>query len=347
MLTRAISRIATVVIILVIIVLAAGLGMYYEYYSPAQTRTSVSSLSVGYGGPPSCAGTTSLLLFVAEQIHAWDKYNLNVTLVNFPAGDAASLTALSNGQIQVDEANTETFGLELANGAPIKIFGQELIDGSWSLVVPANSSFTSVSQLKGSKITIATTSIGSTVWVENQLLGKAFGLQQGTDYVDQVASSVPTGYSLLQSGKVQAIMTPIPTAISFSQRQHFPIRFLANTSQVLPKPFIERSFISTNSYLQQNPSALVSFLNGFKDAYTYFANNATFSDNFISTCFGVSGSYATTIYNLMLGSFFSNPFGPSTVALNNVRTLGISAGVLNSTQAVPPASQWATNITSS
>ena len=182
--TRGITRLVATIVIVIILVLAAVAGIFFAYYTPKASSTTTTqgttsqassttsantgptNILVGYGGPPSCAGTTSLLLFVGEQIHAWDKYNINVTLVNFPAGDAASLSALSNGQIQVAETNTETFGLALSNGEPIKIFGQELIDGSWSLVVPANSSFTSISQLKNSKITIGTTAIGSTVWGE-------------------------------------------------------------------------------------------------------------------------------------------------------------------------------------
>lgn len=153
-------------------------------------------------------------LWIAKDLGLFEKYNLDVKLVNIAAGNI-SLTALLAGEVQLTTDSTSGIVSAVARGAPLAIVST---NGALPYQLVANPTIKSGQELKG-KI-VGSSRIGAgTDFLLRRILAK-LGLTPGKD-----VSLIPTGVSesdkrilLMFQGKIDATLGEADKVFQFETR---------------------------------------------------------------------------------------------------------------------------------
>lgn len=361
---RAIARVTAAIVVIVIVVIAA-VGVVVFMQSGTNTTTSTVSTTISSSSTSMMTTTTSTssqlinleygysgfipggytpqMLEAAIVLGTWKDLGLNVSLVQFPSGEGSILSAMASGSLDVGDAGPLSLAPALAGGATVKLFGAEMVDSGYAVMVLSNSNVTSLAQVNGTKFSIGMTSVGSGTWVNANLMATAEGLTQGNDYTLVALGSPNAEFAALKQGTVQSIVFPVASALAFANRLGISIRFIANSTSLLPKPWIDLGFVAPTSFIQQHQSELHLFLQGYLNAYNYYKSNETWAQGFIQNYFNVSSSIASQIYTITVGGFAGNTT-VTAPALQNALTLAENAGIITNTTNIPPVSSWYVNV---
>src|SRR5579864_1956936 len=213
------------------------------------TQSAVSAaelIRVGNAGRESFSFTPAN---IGKETGIFAKHNLDLDIAGF-GGDAKLQQAMAANAVDIGLGSGPGMAF-IAKGAPVKgiaaMAGPPLI---FALVVRADGTIKSISDLKGRKVAIST--VGSaTNWLMNEV-----SRQQGWGYDGVV--QVPIGengarVAAVKSGAVDACVVEIGTALNFADRGEG--RILMRFGDVA-KNFLMHVIFATDKIIAQKPDAL-------------------------------------------------------------------------------------------
>jgi NitT/TauT family transport system substrate-binding protein len=212
-------------------------------------------------------------LWVAKEMRLFEKYGLDVSLVNISSG-STSIQALLGGDIQIVAASGTSAVAMAANGAPVVIIGSS---GPIAYKLIAHPSITTIQGLKGKIIGSSRAGAGSD-FALRQLMTK-IGLTPGKD-----VTILPTGLSesdrrllLIMQGRIDATIGLADNVLQLEMRGQ-KLSVLADLLEM--GVWTSGSDISTTrAFLKSQPRRAKAFLMAFSEAIWMARTRRELADN--------------------------------------------------------------------
>jgi len=238
--------------------------------SEARTTTGKTTIVVA-----DAKTTHHLNLYVAKELGIFDKYNLDVQIIEVDDNAAARDLAVS-GAADVFWSCPTVAIAAIANGAPLKIISQVKVPCTSVLVVPQDSPITRLSDLNGKEIAgISPTCeavISLTVAARNA--GAVFNL-------NRLAGG--PAIAALQAGRVDGAILEEPHT-SIAELEGFKVLFREVSSSI---PC--RTINASNRFLSANADALKNFIKAVDEANAIILANPT-AENIVSIAVKYTGA---------------------------------------------------------
>lgn len=189
----------------IVIIILIALGALFFYNSDLTGRTAQTNQKVRIGVIQHAAGLPYL---VAIEKGYFEQEGVNAEYLPFASGKAVG-DALTTGQIDMGLMSyTQLFAIESRTPGAFKgalMVGDTLEQGTIPLLVPLNSTITSISQLQGKKVAIASATLLPTVKL---ILAKFFDINQTS--IETIETSLQV--EALAGGQIDALFATEPQA---------------------------------------------------------------------------------------------------------------------------------------
>lgn len=253
-----------------------------ESYEPATIR-----IGVGTGRTP------HLTALVAQQEGIFEKYNLNVELVEFSAG-IDTVNAIELGQVDVgyvaDFAGMNRLGnLSDPNDSNLRFIGRLEKTATLALYVNPDT-VSSLEDLKGKSIGLQ---LGTIVEYFNINALLAGGLT--VDDVNNVSvDSVQTGLALVEKGEIDAYWT---TYANIPKVKEYGFTELITQEEL--GLYQNSLYVTTDSYISSDSEVIARFLKATAESYEYIAENF---DQAVADISGVTGMETSIVADSLKGT---------------------------------------------
>lgn len=317
------------VIVIVILVIVAAVGIYYFTMSKG-TTSALTNVTVG-----TAVGVSEvyyLPMIVAQEKGFWAANGLNVTWQKF-LGAPPMYQAFAAGQLGVGlTAAGSTFD-SASRGIGVKLIGVYLNETEFGIIVNANSSFHSVSELNGSTFAVTATNGLEAVYAE--IIANKYHLV--FHYVQ--TGSLPNSLALLEKGQAQAMDFTVGSVAALVQAGK--LRVIYNDTDALPSPWAEFGITATNSYIQNNGPTLKKINLALSETIRFILNNPSFAEGVVENFTQSNSQVGAYVYGVLQSSW--NPsLSIGTQALSNVDNVYVQYGITPSASAASVTSIYTT-----
>ncbi|MEF2978460.1 ABC transporter substrate-binding protein [Subtercola sp. YIM 133946] len=204
------------------------------------------------------------------------KYNLNLDVKSF-LNPPASAQAITQGAVDFGFGGLTTMDQARAGGSDVVFIGALSVPTA-GVFVPKGSSIKSLSDLKGKRVGSFTALNGATTAVLQALAKKAYGVDLLTDLDGQVHVAPDAElYGLMDQGQLDAIVLDAAgTAYQVNAGNYTELVDLtADYNAKLGYSPLYLGPVTTDSYAQQNCSAVRAYNSALRDAVQYILSNSS------------------------------------------------------------------------
>jgi len=264
MLIRALNKITTSLIL--IIILSTIIGFMFFINKPINRESiNVGILPIEDSAP--------IIIANKEGLFAQEGLNVNVTL--FTSAKDRDI-ALQSGKIQIATSDPITSIIQFSQGLHIKIistlWGGYSNQSIFYILAPPNSTAKTLDDIKTIGIS-QTTIIEYVTYKLIQLAGK-----DPNSYTFVNIPNIPIRYSLLMSGKIDAVTLPDPLAsLAILKGAHI----LAST-KMYNKSIIMSVLIANSDWLSNHKDTMIKFLRTLNKAIELITSNSSRYNEFIA-----------------------------------------------------------------
>jgi len=205
-------------------------------------------------------GLTSAYHMLGIEHGIFDKYGIDLQVINFQKGGAEAAAGIASGQVDMGSFGTPIL-TGIAKGLPMKIVAAPAVKEMNFVLVAAND-ITRVEDLKG-KI-VATGALGGGVHQSFVKIINAHGLKESD--VNVVATGGTDAYMIAKSGQVAAVQTSGAPVIQIEAD---------GIGHTLAKAYdyygdYEHSYVfATNEFIANHPDAITNFLKASRESHQY------------------------------------------------------------------------------
>ncbi|MHB1517450.1 MAG: ABC transporter substrate-binding protein [Acidimicrobiales bacterium] len=263
------------------------------------------------------------------KLGVWQKLGLSVqNVVVQGAGQSAQLLAAGSADIELGTGPTDVNAI--MRGLNAKILGATgLSFKPFVLVVPANSTIKSPSDLKGH--TIGITGKGALTDYVVQQLVKREGWPVGS-VNEAPLGGLPEQLAAMKAGSIDGFVWTAGAGFALAAKGEGKIAF--SFSQFIPTQVFE-TLTASDAMITQRRAALSAYVNGWYQVARYMKDNPKQTIAFVASTYGVSTSVATQIYNYEIPGLSLDGTIPSA----NLSGMLHSAVTQGTASAPPPVSK--------
>ena len=312
---KALSTVVVLVIAIIIIV-AAALGSYFLFFQGGTTSNG-GNTNVTIGTAVGFSEVYYLPRIVAQEKGFWAQNGLNVTWQKF-LGAPAMYQSFASDQLNVGLTNAGSSFDSASRGVAVKITGVYMNTTEFGIIVPANSTAKSMSDLNGS--TFAVTATNGLEQVYTEIVAQKFHIK--VNYVQ--TGSLPNSLALLQNGQAQAMDFTVGSVAALVNAGK--LRVIYNVTNALPSPWAEFAITATNTFIQNSPGTLKKIETALSQTINYIVSNPSFAEGVILNFTKSNAAVASLVYNTIKSSW--NPsLSISATALTNVANVYVQYGI--------------------
>ena len=289
----------------------------------ACTTTSVpATADIGQENPDIVVAevptTSAAGLYIAAQEGFFQAAGLNVTIK--PVASLAGITPeLLSGSVQVELGQWTTAIDAVAGGAQLHALAAANSSGPGltSLVTPAGSKITSLSQLRGEKVLVNAKG-GLAQMLAESVLEEASVKPAQTDYV---TAPFPSIAAALQHGTADAAVLPEPFLTQAEET--WGMTTLADLNQGGVTDFPLAGYVSASSWVQKNPAVAAAFVQALVRGQVVASTDRTMVEQVLERSLSMKGIVTSVV---ALGTY---PISINAAQLSRVGYLMQQLGMLS------------------
>jgi NitT/TauT family transport system substrate-binding protein len=246
------------VLVALTVAIALGAGSLARAQAPTKVTFAVTTKDISVGH----AAHSSLPVALGY----WKDEGLDVTVASVE-GSTAGAQQLGSGNIQFVSLGPETLIIAREKGVPIKGFYVQARETIFRIVVPADSTYKDLKDLKGK--TIGINALASGAMPYSKALMGSVGLELDKDYKILAVGTGAPGMLALQQKKVEALAL-WDTLQAGMELKGMTFRRL---SAPMHDQMIGQTVGSTDAFLAEHPKAAIGFARGIAKATLFGLTN--------------------------------------------------------------------------
>ena len=224
------------------------------------------------------------LLYIAFEKKIFEKYGLNLEIKEYAGGTGELSNALANTPIlDVGVGLTEGFVTSISNGADFKIVGTFVeTPMRWVVLVPGNSSYNTIGDLKGRIFGI--TKFGGGSHINTLLMSNQKGWREGVDFHIQVLGDLKSLMLGLENGVVDSFVWELFSIKIFLDKKNLKV-----IDNLIP-PWPCFVVAAKTDFIKQKNEKIKLILSVFRESAKIFHYNADLAIEMVSKNFNLSKS---------------------------------------------------------
>jgi NitT/TauT family transport system substrate-binding protein len=284
---------------------SAGAAAAAPTAPPPPTEAARTHLAIGYA-----AITASYIpVYIAAEMHAWDKYGLDIELANLPGN--AGPQAMLAGQVPFMALSGFASAPAIIEGADFVVIATMIarhtarIYGAPGVDTPA--------ALRGKRLGI--TRIGTLTHFGAMLALRQWGLEPDKDVTLVQLNETSNSFAGMGTGAVDAAVLTDPFSFA-AQKAGYPLLIdLVDT----PVDYNSSGFTVTRTYLQQNRPVLLNFLRGYLEGHKRFFDDRAYAMDVLQKYARIDDpDVLENTYALYVEKYFVKVPLPSVASLQNI-----------------------------